>query len=151
MRHVPRYACLARRDLAPFFLLLILLGAKKMPALHEEAAGSSGIEIAAATASTSPDGSPLFSASHADSIDTRCTSLIDFGSSDEAPPDQPKRQRLPDILDPATSAGANVENLCFIGAGYVGGLALMNLLLGLDRGALRKLARGGGFMEGLRC
>ncbi|OCK83769.1 UDP-glucose dehydrogenase [Lepidopterella palustris CBS 459.81] len=79
----------------------------------------SGVDLSAGL--TTPDGSPIFSASPSTStIETRFTSLLDLTTSDDAPSSQIRKKNLPDILDPATAGGLVVKNVCFIGAGYVG-------------------------------
>lgn len=62
--------------------------------------------------------SPIFS-SHQDSILETLGNFTNLGLASEPPPSGTK-QRLPDILDPATAAGIEVKNVCFVGAGYVG-------------------------------
>jgi UDPglucose 6-dehydrogenase len=85
----------------------------------EESASAVDLSIAP----TTPEGSPLFSASLTDPIvEKRLPSLSDFYTSDDSSRAQAKRNDLPDILDAATAAGVDVRNICFIGAGYVGKL-----------------------------
>jgi hypothetical protein len=67
---------------------------------------------------STPATSPVFSTRH-DSILETLGNFTDLGLAAESSQNG-VRQRLPDMLDPATAAGIEVKNVCFVGAGYVG-------------------------------
>ena len=69
-------------------------------------------------ATSTPATSPVFSTRH-DSILETLGNFTDLGLASESLQNGAK-QRLPDMLDPATAAGIEAKNVCFVGAGYVG-------------------------------
>lgn len=69
-------------------------------------------------ATSTPATTPVFSSRH-DSILETIENFTNLALASE-PLQHASKQRLPDMLDPATAAGIQVNNVCFVGAGYVG-------------------------------
>jgi UDPglucose 6-dehydrogenase len=69
-------------------------------------------------ATSTPATSPMISLQH-DSVLETMDNLTNIGLATGSTLNRIKQQ-LPDILDPATAAGIEVKNVCFVGAGYVG-------------------------------
>lgn len=81
--------------------------------------GDSARDISVSREATSTAAtSPMFSSRH-DSILETLGNFTDLGLASESAQNGTK-QRLPDMLNPATAAGLVVKNVCFVGAGYVG-------------------------------
>lgn len=72
-------------------------------------------------ATSTPATSPVFSSRH-DSILETLGNFTTLGLAPE-PAQNGTTTRLPDMLNPATAAGIDVKNVCFVGAGYVGKFA----------------------------
>lgn len=104
-------------------LLAIRFLCRQFSMMPDSSAGSTsadsidGISVGSNATSTAAT-SPVFSTRHGSILET-LGNFTDLGLASESP-HHGARQRLPDMLDPATAAGIEVRNVCFVGAGYVG-------------------------------
>jgi hypothetical protein len=90
-------------------------------------------------ATSTPATSPVFSTRH-DSILETLGNFTELGLASESLQNGAKH-RLPDMLNPATAAGIEVKNVCFVGAGYVGKFNLDNMVLAGSLHATRESLR----------